>query len=72
MAAFKFETVGDQKCEVDKATKMTVEDAENEREKEADEDAGFIFVEKQNVEADEEWTLVDSEETEVGFAGLLS
>lgn len=51
---------------------MTVEDAENEREKEADEDAGFIFVEKQNVEADEEWTLVDSEETEVGFAGLLS
>ncbi|CAK1360556.1 unnamed protein product [Cercospora beticola] len=64
LAAFKFETVGDKKCEGDKATKMAEDDAEDEREKEADEDAGFIFVERQDVEADEEWTFIDIEEAE--------
>ncbi|GIZ45942.1 hypothetical protein CKM354_000908800 [Cercospora kikuchii] len=63
LGAFKLEEAVDKKREAGESNKNAEDDAGEEK-KEFEEDAEFIFVEKKDAEADEEWTVIDIEEVE--------
>ncbi|PPJ60507.1 hypothetical protein CBER1_03173 [Cercospora berteroae] len=60
LAAFKLEAVVDKKREGDEGGRKAEQNA-GEENKEAEEDAGFILVERSDAdaEAEEEWTMID-------------